>query len=220
MQKADRIKKMKVKEVAPEHQGRLPAGQVLTERFPILHEGEVPEYEMDTWDFKIFGEIETPITLTYTDILKLPQSTVTSDIHCVTRWSKFDTEFTGVKVKDLFDHYGIKPVGKYVMVYGDHDYETNLPLESMMDDDVLLAHSYDGKPLSKKHGWPLRLVVPKLYFWKSAKWVRSFEFMKEDKSGFWESNGFHNEADPFKEERFSNDDMYLPEDEWEKKDFD
>lgn len=222
MKKADRLKKARVPARQEEHGNRLPPGQTLTQKFPILHEGEIPTYDMSEWNFKIFGEIEEAKTFSYQDILQLPQTKLIRDIHCVTRWSKFDNEFEGVKVTDFLKAYDIKinPEAKYVMVHGDFDYDTNLPIEEFLKDDILLAHSYNGEALTPQHGWPLRLLVPHLYFWKSAKWIRGFEFMKEDRPGFWERNGFHNEADPFKEERFSDEDSYMPEDEWHSKDYD
>jgi DMSO/TMAO reductase YedYZ molybdopterin-dependent catalytic subunit len=211
---------MKVPAVDPKHVHRLPKGQVLTERFPILHEGEVPQYDLSAWTLRVFGEVDRDITLSYEDLLKMPQTDVTCDIHCVTRWSRFDNTFTGVLFKDFLNEIGVKPLSNYVMLHGDHDYTTNLPLADLMGEDILLAHSFEGKPLTDKHGWPLRLVVPHLYFWKSVKWLRGFEFIKENQPGFWEQNGFHLRGDPFKEERFSGEDLPIPEDEWEKKEFD
>lgn len=220
MNKADRIKRMKVPAVDPKLEKRLPKGQVLTERFPILHEGEVPQYDMSTWTLRVFGEVDREITLFYDDLLKMPQTDVTCDIHCVTRWSRFDNTFTGVLFKDFLKEIGVKPLSEYVMLHGDHDYTSNLPLADLMGDNILLAHSFEGKPLTDKHGWPLRLVVPHLYFWKSVKWLRGFEFIKENHPGFWEQNGFHLRGDPFKEERFSGEEIPIPEDEWRKKEFD
>ncbi|MBN2984668.1 MULTISPECIES: sulfite oxidase-like oxidoreductase [Cohnella] len=218
--KADRIKKTKAPQAPAGLEGRLPPGQVLTERFPILHEGEVPVYDLERWDLRIFGEVAEARSFTFEEILALPKTRVVADIHCVTRWSKFDTEWEGVRFRDLLRLADVKPEAKYVMIHGDNDYETNLPLEDLLGDEVLLAYHFDGKPLTDKHGWPLRLVVPHLYFWKSAKWIRGIEFMKEDRPGFWERNGFHNYADPFREQRFSGEDLGIPEDEWVGKDFD
>ncbi|WP_026690983.1 sulfite oxidase-like oxidoreductase [Alteribacter aurantiacus] len=220
MNKADRIKKMKVPKVDPAHNGRLPTGQVLTERFPILHEGDVPEYNLDDWTLKVTGKVNKEITVTYEDIMKMPQTDVTCDIHCVTRWSRFDNTFSGVLFEDFLKELGIEPESNYVMLHGDIGYTSNIELKDLMEKDILLAHSFEGKPLTKKHGWPLRLVVPHLYFWKSVKWLRGFEFMDENAPGFWEDNGFHLRGDPFKEERFSGEDLPIPEDEWEKKDYD
>lgn len=220
MNKADRIKRMKVPAVDPQLAKRLPPGQVLTERFPILHEGEVPKYDLENWTLKIFGAIEKEMTLTFDDVMKLTQSSVTCDIHCVTRWSRFDNTFTGVLFKDLLKELNINPKGKYVMLHADQDYTANLELSDLDRDDVLLAHSFENEPLTDKHGWPLRLVIPHLYFWKSVKWIRGIEFIDENAPGFWEQNGFHMNGDPFKEERFSGEDLPIPEDEWEKKDYD
>ncbi|MDO7906795.1 sulfite oxidase-like oxidoreductase [Paenibacillus sp. JX-17] len=205
---------------AHEEGDRLPPGQSLTDRFPILHIGEVPRYELDTWTLRVFGEVEEEQTFTYADLLQLPRVQSVSDIHCVTRWSKFDTVWEGVRFRDLLAAVSPKKDAGYVMIHADPDYETNLPLTELMGDDVLLAYHYDGKPLTPKHGWPIRLVVPQLYFWKSAKWIRGIEFMKEDRQGFWENHGFHNEADPFKEERFSEEEYEMPEDEWKYCDYD
>jgi len=220
MNKADRIKQMKVPAVDPSLAKRLPPGQVLTERFPILHEGEVPEYDMKTWTLRVFGEVDREVTLSYEDILAMSQKTVTRDIHCVTRWSRFDNAFTGVGFREFMQAIGVVPHGSYVMLHGDHDYTANLALSDLDRDDVLLAHSFEGEQLTNKHGWPLRLVVPHLYFWKSVKWLRGIEFISENKPGFWEQNGFHINGDPFHEERFSGEALPIPEDEWERKEFD
>ncbi|CAM3516289.1 sulfite oxidase-like oxidoreductase [Paenibacillus lupini] len=220
--KAERLKKAPALKanVAPELAHRVPPGQTTTDRFPILHEGDVPEYDMSQWTLRVFGEVEEEKTFTYEQIMALPQIKQRNDIHCVTRWSKLDTEWEGVRFTDLLSLIGVKADAKYVMIHADQDYETNLPLEDLMHENILLAHSFDGEPLTAKHGWPLRLLVPHLYFWKSAKWIRGIEFMKEDRPGFWERNGFHNYADPFREQRFSGEDLGLPEDEWYHKDFD
>ncbi|PFG13729.1 LOW QUALITY PROTEIN: DMSO/TMAO reductase YedYZ molybdopterin-dependent catalytic subunit [Bacillus sp. es.036] len=219
MKKADRIRKMKVPKANEKYGERLPPGQVLTERFPILHEGDVPTYDMTTWDLKVFGNVASEVS-SYDALLALPQKKVTCDIHCVTRWSRFDNTFEGVLMKDFIKELDIIPESNHVMLHGDHNYTTNIHLTDLLDDNVILAHSIDGEKLTAKHGWPLRLVVPHLYFWKSIKWIRGIEFIEADSPGFWEQNGFHNYADPFKEERFSGEDLDIPEDEWEKKDFD
>lgn len=218
--KAERIKKMKVPTEGAALSNRVPPGQMVTERFPILHEGDVPEYDMTQWSLHIFGEVEEERIFSYEDLLAMPQTQITCDIHCVTRWSKLDTVWEGVLFRDFLQHINIKPEGKFVMLHADNEYETNVPLEDLLGDQILLAFKYDGLALTKKHGWPLRLLVPHLYFWKSAKWVLAIEFMMEDREGFWEQNGFHNSADPFKEERFSGEALPMPEDEWVRKDFD
>jgi DMSO/TMAO reductase YedYZ molybdopterin-dependent catalytic subunit len=220
LKKAERIKRMKVPAVDPALARRLPPGQVLTERFPILHEGDVPTYDLKQWTLRIFGEVDREVTLSYDEIMAMPQTTVTCDIHCVTRWSRFDNQFTGVLFRDVLRAAGVNPQADYVMIHADYDYTANLSLSDLDRDNVLLAHSFEGEPLTDKHGWPLRLIVPHLYFWKSVKWIRGFEFMRENKPGFWEQNGFHFQGDPFREERFSGEPLPIPEDEWEKKEFD
>jgi DMSO/TMAO reductase YedYZ molybdopterin-dependent catalytic subunit len=180
---------------------RVPPGQYLTERFPVLTVGPNPDYDLNTWDFQLYGEVEDELQLSWKELNALPQTDVTVDIHCVTRWSKLDTAWRGVLLRDLLEKARVKPSGKYVMAYSDGGYTTNLPLEVVMDDDVLLVHTYDGKPLEHDHGAPLRLLVPKRYFWKSAKFLRRIEVMSEDRMGFWELNGYHNDADPWKEQR-------------------
>ncbi|MDU0202354.1 MULTISPECIES: sulfite oxidase-like oxidoreductase [Paenibacillus] len=220
--KAERIKRMNIPavEVPQEIADRVPPGQAVTERFPILHEGEVPKYDMSTWSLRVFGEVAEEKSFSYEELLALPRTQIVCDIHCVTRWSKLDTVWEGVLFRDFLKLINVKPEGKYVMLHADNEYETNVPLEDLMGDQILLAMSYDGKPLTPKHGWPLRLLVPHLYFWKSAKWIQGIEFMKEDREGFWERNGFHNVADPFQEQRFSGEAIPIPEDEWVRKEFD
>lgn len=222
--KADRLKKAKVPaasgKVDPALRHRVPPGQTVTEKFPILHEGDVPVYDMNEWRLTVCGEVEAERSFTFEEILALPATKVVRDIHCVTRWSKLDTEWEGVLFKDLLPLLGVKPEAKYVMFHADPDYETNVPLEDLLKDDVMLAYRFAGEPLTDKHGWPLRTLVPHRYFWKSAKWIRRIEFMRDDRPGFWERNGFHNEADPFAEERFSGEALPIPEDEWTKKEFD
>ena len=193
-------------------QGRLPDGQSLTEKFPVLTYGPVPKFDPNTWDLRVFGEVETPegqdyIRWTWDDFLKLPTQTITTDIHCVTRWSKFDTTWEGVMFRDFVKLFNVKPDARYVIAHCDYGYTTNLPIETMMDDDVMLAFKYEDKwlkdPDMMEHGGPVRTLVPKRYFWKSAKFLRALEFSPVDKLGFWEQGGYHNEGDPFKEERYS-----------------
>ena len=174
---------------------RVPPGQYLTDGFPVLTEGPNPAYDLS------YGEVEDELQLSWDELLALPQRDVVVDIHCVTRWSKLDTSWRGVAVSDLLERAKVRPEAKFVMAYSDGGYTTNLPLEAVLDDDVLLAHTYDGRPLEHDHGGPLRLLVPKRYFWKSAKFVRKLEVMSEDRMGFWELNGYHNDADPWKEQR-------------------
>jgi DMSO/TMAO reductase YedYZ molybdopterin-dependent catalytic subunit len=180
---------------------RVPPGQYLTDGFPVLTVGPDPDYDLSTWDFQVYGEVEDELQLSWDELQALPQKDVVTDIHCVTRWSKLDTAWRGVAVSELLGRARVKPEGKFVMAYSDGGYTTNVPLEAVLDDDVLLAHTFDGKPLEHEHGGPLRLLVPKRYFWKSAKFVRKLEVMSEDRMGFWELNGYHNDADPWKEQR-------------------
>ena len=180
---------------------RVPPGQYLTERFPVLTVGPNPSFDLSTWDFTVFGEVEQELRLDWGELMAMPQHEIVVDIHCVTRWSKLDTAWRGVRVRDVLERAGVKPSGTHLMAYSDGGYTTNMPLEVALDDDVLLAHTYDGRPLEKDHGAPLRLLVPKRYFWKSAKFLRKLEVMSEDRMGFWELNGYHNDADPWREQR-------------------
>jgi DMSO/TMAO reductase YedYZ molybdopterin-dependent catalytic subunit len=180
---------------------RVPPGQYLTERFPVLTVGPNPAFDLNTWDLQVFGEVDDELQLSWDELMALPQKDVVVDIHCVTRWSKLDTAWRGVPVRDVLERARIRPSGKFLMAYSEGGYTTNLPLDVVTQDDVLLAHTYDGKPLEPDHGAPLRLVVPKRYFWKSAKFLRRLEVMSEDRMGFWELNGYHNDADPWKEQR-------------------
>jgi DMSO/TMAO reductase YedYZ molybdopterin-dependent catalytic subunit len=184
-------------------EGRLPPGQSLTLKFPVLHYGPVPRTDLSTWTFRVFGLVGQERTWTWDEFTKLPTKTITCDIHCVTKWSKFDTMWEGVPFRHLVDLVGVKPEAKHVIAHCEYGYTTNVPLDVMLDDDVLLAYKFDGKPLEPDHGYPLRSLVPKRYFWKSAKWLRGIEFTDRDRPGFWEQAGYHNEADPFKEERYS-----------------
>jgi DMSO/TMAO reductase YedYZ molybdopterin-dependent catalytic subunit len=180
---------------------RVPPGQYLTERFPVLTVGPNPKFDLATWTLGVFGEVENPLEIGWDELQALPQKEVTTDIHCVTRWSKLDTTWRGVLVSEVLDRARVKPSGAHVMAYSDGGYTTNIPLAALYDDDVLLAHTYAGEPLESDHGAPLRLFVPKRYFWKSAKFLRKLEVMSEDRMGFWELNGYHNDADPWAEQR-------------------
>jgi DMSO/TMAO reductase YedYZ molybdopterin-dependent catalytic subunit len=182
---------------------RLPPGQRLTEGWPVLHYGNVPRFDREQWRFQLGGLVEHEVSLSYDELRALPNSTVHCDIHCVTHWSKFDNDFTGVKVTDLMQQVQLKPAAKHVMVHSTGGYTTNVSLAELLDDDVLLAWAHGGKDLEPDHGWPLRLVVPKLYFWKSAKWVRGFQFIAGEQPGFWETYGYHIHGDPWTEERYS-----------------
>jgi len=182
---------------------RLPPGQYETAKWPVLHYGTVPQFDPARWDFRVFGEVETPVRLTYQEFLALPKTTLFCDIHCVTAWSKFGVTFEGVPAKTVLDLAQVRPTAKFAMVHAEQGYETNLPLEYLQAPDALFAFRADGADLTPEHGWPVRLVVPRLYFWKSAKWVRGVELMAHDRPGFWERNGYHNHADPWKEERYA-----------------
>ncbi len=181
---------------------RLPPGQYLTEKWPVLHAGTVPNTDLATWDFKVFGEVENPITLSWEELTALPAREITTDIHCVTRWSRFDTTFKGVHWSELAKLVQPKPSARYVVAHAEQDFTANVPLAALEDDEALVAYEADGEPLTPEHGWPLRLVIPKRYFWKSAKWLRGIELLDHDQPGFWERLGYHNEADFWKEERY------------------
>ena len=180
---------------------RIPPGQYITDRFPVLTVGPNPKFDLATWDFAVFGGVENKVTLTWDELMAMPQKEVVTDIHCVTRWSKLDTVWRGVPVTEVLDRAGVLPDVTHVMAYSDGGYTTNVPLEVIRDDDVLLAHTFGGEPLEPDHGAPLRLLVPKRYFWKSAKFLRKLELMPADRMGFWELNGYHNDADPWQEQR-------------------
>ena len=181
---------------------RLPPGQYLTEKWPVLHAGSVPKVDLATWDLRISGEVERPLTLTWDQLRELPSREVTVDIHCVTRWSRFDTRFTGVHWSELAKRVKPKPSAHYVVAHAEQGFTSNLPLEAIEADDALIAYEADGEPLTLDHGWPLRLMVPSRYFWKSAKWLRGLELRSADQPGFWERYGYHNEADFWKEQRY------------------
>jgi DMSO/TMAO reductase YedYZ molybdopterin-dependent catalytic subunit len=181
---------------------RLPPGQYLTEKWPVLHAGSVPEADLATWDLRVFGQVEEPLTLTWDELKALPSTEVTVDIHCVTRWSRFDTSFRGVHWRELAQLARPKPSARFVVAHAEQGFTSNLPFAAIEADDALLAYEADGEPLAPEHGWPLRLVVPSRYFWKSAKWLRGLELRANDHPGFWERYGYHNDADYWKEERY------------------
>jgi len=184
-------------------QGRLPPGQSLTLKFPVLHYGPVPTYDLNTWNLRAFGLVNEEKSWSWANVLKLPMKTVTTDIHCVTRWSKFDTVWEGVLFSEFMKLAGVQPEAKYVIAHCEYGFTANVPIEALLDEGALLAIKFDNKPLEAEHGYPMRLLTPKKYFWKSAKWLRGLEFTETDRLGFWEQAGYHNEADPFKEQRFS-----------------
>ena len=184
---------------------RLPPGQYLTERFPILHVGEVPTYAPGEWSLRVFGLVEKEFTLDLDQLRALPSVTLTTDIHCVTKWSKFDTVWKGVRVRDLLAEAGLKPEAQFFMGHAEYGYTANLPMADVMRDDALVVYEYDGAEIDPIHGGPVRLLIPHLYFWKSPKWLRGIEARSTDSPGFWEQNGYHMYGDPFQEQRFWGD---------------
>jgi DMSO/TMAO reductase YedYZ molybdopterin-dependent catalytic subunit len=181
---------------------RLPPGQYLTEKWPVLHAGDVPDVDLATWDFKVWGEVEEPLTLTFEQLKELPATDVTSDIHCVTRWSRFDARFKGVHWSELAKLCRPKPGARFVIAHAEQGFTANVPLAAIEDETALVVYEADGEPLTPDHGWPVRLFVPTRYFWKSAKWLRGLEVSATDKRGFWERYGYHNEADFWQEQRY------------------
>jgi DMSO/TMAO reductase YedYZ molybdopterin-dependent catalytic subunit len=185
---------------------RVPPGQYITEKFPVLHYGEVPRYQdvERGWDLKVWGSIAEPVSFSFAEFRALPTVSVTMDIHCVTRWSKLDTTWEGVRFRDFLNHIpALDPAAHFVIAHAEGSFTANVPLELLMEDNALLAYKYDGKELEPEHGYPLRLLVPRKYFWKSAKWLRGIEFLPHDQPGFWERYGYNNNADPWKEERYA-----------------
>ena len=183
--------------------GRLPPGQYLERDFPVLSAGPTPRPDLSSWSFSIGGEIDEGRSWSWEEFQQLPRETVTKDIHCVTKWSKFDTAWTGVSVDTLLQ--GLETASEYVTAWSDGDYTTNLPLEDVTGGRAWVVHTFDGEPLEAQHGGPARLLVPHLYFWKSAKWVRGLTLTVEDEPGFWEAAGYHNRGDPWREQRYWND---------------
>jgi DMSO/TMAO reductase YedYZ molybdopterin-dependent catalytic subunit len=182
---------------------RLPPGQYLTEKWPVLHAGEVPDYDdLSTWTFRVWGEVEQELELSWDAFNELPRSEHVQDIHCVTRWSRFDAQFAGVHWRELATLCRPKPSARFAIAHAEAGYTANMPLASIEDELALLATHADGAPLEPDHGYPLRLIVPGKYFWKSAKWLRGIELAAFDKPGFWERYGYHNDADPWQEQRY------------------
>jgi len=184
---------------------RLPPGQYFTERFPVLHVGDVPQIDPQTWDLSVFGLVRAPRHFTLAELQALPHASIVTDIHCVTKWSKFDMPWEGVRFRDVLALCDPDPLGQFIVEHAEFGYTTNLPLADAMADDVLIAWAYDGKPIEPKHGGPVRMVVPARYFWKSAKWLTGIELVAHDQPGFWEQNGYHNVGDPWQEQRFWGD---------------
>ena len=191
-----------IKEAPDQGMGnRVPPGQFLSNKFPVLTYGSTPKVDLDTWKFRVFGLVEQEVELTWDQFTKLTWTTVTADFHCVTQWSSLDNTWEGVTFPALMTLAQPKPEAKFVMAHCFGGYTTNLPLEVAMEEG-LLAHKQDGEPLGEGHGWPLRLIIPSRYGWKSAKWLNGIELIAEDAPGFWEQRGYNNNADPWKEERF------------------
>jgi DMSO/TMAO reductase YedYZ molybdopterin-dependent catalytic subunit len=192
-------------EQAMREAGRLPPGQSLTLKWPVLHVGSVPPFDPRTWDFRVSGLVERPLRLTWDEFARLPMKEITADMHCVTRWSRFDVRWGGVPVAEVVKLAGPKPEAKYAMILAEEGFTSNVPLADLLRPASLLALKHDGEPLPADHGYPVRLVVPHLYAWKSVKWVRGLNLLAEDAAGFWEANGYHMYGDPFKEQRFDTD---------------
>jgi len=183
---------------------RLPPGQHLTEKWPVLHAGDVPDYpELATWTFRVFGEVEQELELSWEQFNELPRAANVQDIHCVTRWSRFDTQFEGVHWRELAALVRPKPSAHFAIAHAEAGFTTNVPIAFLADENALLATHANGEPLAPEHGYPLRLVIPRKYFWKSAKWLRGIELRATDELGFWERYGYHNDADPWAEERYT-----------------
>ncbi|MEQ8841183.1 MAG: sulfite oxidase-like oxidoreductase [Acidimicrobiales bacterium] len=186
---------------------RLPPGQYHTDRFPVLQVGSPATYaeDLSDWDLRVFGRVADELVFTFAELTALAPVEVVTDIHCVTKWSKFDTRWTGVRMRDLYDIAGVDQYATHVVMHGEHGYSANLPIEHTLGDDALVTWAYDGQPIEVAHGYPVRTLVPHLYFWKSVKWLRGIELVVGDRPGFWEQNGYHDLGDPFAEQRFRGD---------------
>jgi DMSO/TMAO reductase YedYZ molybdopterin-dependent catalytic subunit len=193
-------------DVRTEEASRLPPGQIVTRKWPVLHYGMVPTFDPAAWRFRISGQVDRPLELTWAELQAMPRQETLCDIHCVTRWSRYDNLFAGVPVRALLERAGVRSAARYVLVHAEHGFTTNLPLEDLDRPENLLALGHNGEALSPEHGGPVRLLVPHLYFWKSAKWLRGFELLEEDHPGFWEQNGYHMRGDPWAEERYGRPD--------------
>ena len=181
---------------------RIPPGQYYTDKWPVLHAGSVPSIDIATWDLNVFGLVRNPVRLSFDELRELGERDQTSDIHCVTRWTRLDMPWKGVPLRAILDLVEPLDSARYVIAHAEQGYTANLPIEALQDPDVMIGLEADGAPLTPEHGYPARLVVPKRYFWKSAKWLRGLEFSDVDKPGFWEGYGYHNEGDPWREERY------------------
>jgi DMSO/TMAO reductase YedYZ molybdopterin-dependent catalytic subunit len=195
----------KQKELQMKQAGRLPPGQSLTLKWPVLQYGSVPSFDPAHWDFRVNGLVEQSLRFTWDEFNQLPRIQITRDFHCVIRWSRFDNLWEGVGFREVLSLAQAKPNASHVLVHGAQGYTANIPLADLDRDDVLFATHHDGQPLSPEHGYPLRLIVPHLYAWKSVKWVRGLEFFDHDVAGFWEQNGYHMYGDPWKEQRYDTD---------------
>jgi DMSO/TMAO reductase YedYZ molybdopterin-dependent catalytic subunit len=193
-------------DVRAEEARRLPPGQNVTRKWPVLHYGTVPAFDPATWRFRITGQVDRPLELTWAELQALPRQETLCDIHCVTRWSRYDNLFAGVPLRALLERAAVRPAARFALVQAEHGFTTNLPLEDLDRPENLLALSHNGEALTPEHGGPVRLLVPHLYFWKSAKWVRGFELLEGDYPGFWEQNGYHMRGDPWREERYGRPD--------------
>jgi DMSO/TMAO reductase YedYZ molybdopterin-dependent catalytic subunit len=181
---------------------RVPPGQIIASRWPVLHQGAVPEFDPSTWDFRVWGRVAAPLTWSWEAFQRLPIVSHGGDLHCVTRWSSLDHLWSGVASRTVAELAGVQPDARFVVLHGEAGYTANLPLEVFLADDVMLATKHDGEPLSPQHGAPVRAVMPGRYAWKSVKWLRGIEFVAHDQPGFWERYGYSNSADPWREERF------------------
>jgi DMSO/TMAO reductase YedYZ molybdopterin-dependent catalytic subunit len=193
-------------DIRTEESRRLPPGQIVTRKWPVLHYGAVPVVDTARWRFRISGAVERPFEMDWTELQAMPMRETACDIHCVTRWSRFDNVFRGVPVPALLERAGVRPEARYVLVHAEQGFTTNLPLDDLDRPANLLALTHNGEPLAPEHGGPVRLLVPHLYFWKSAKWVRGLELLEENYPGFWEQNGYHMRGDPWAEERYGRPD--------------
>ena len=180
---------------------RVPPRQVTTRKWPVLHAGPTPTVDLAAWTFRVFGLVDEPKSWTWAEFRKLPAVTVAADMHCVTRWSRLDNAWEGVLVREVFRHVTPRPGARFALIHAEGGFTTNLPLDALLGDDCLLAWAHDGRALDPAHGWPLRLVIPRLYAWKSAKWATGIEILDADRPGFWETNGYHNDGDPWLEQR-------------------
>ncbi|MEI7926567.1 MAG: sulfite oxidase-like oxidoreductase [Chloroflexota bacterium] len=190
------------REMRDDGRPRLPPGQRLTDGWPVLHYGSIPSIDLATWELKIFGLVEHELTLSWDQFMALPQQSDRSDMHCVTTWSRYDNDWVGVPFVDLQAMVQLKPEAKHVIFHSYGGYTTNVPLAELQDRENMLVHTHNGQPLTPEHGGPLRGLVPQLYLWKSAKWIRGIEFVAEDRPGFWEMYGYHMHGDPWTEERY------------------